>query len=159
MGVPPPLSLGSGEASALVDIMAMLKEAPTEALQDILARLRGQSAPGCSAPRVARHLELGLPLPGRPLIRSQGHDPMQSGRANLLRSLLTAYFSKHVPEGVHKVEDLVARVVGGPPTMAGGAMVGGAIWTEEELFGKLEAKYGVPVDLDVATHNISEVSG
>lgn len=80
---------------------------------------------------------------------SPGSLAMQSGRARLLRHILLAYFRKHVPEGVHKVEDLVARVVGGAPTAVEGVgLVGGVLWSEAELFAKLEAKYGKKVDLD-----------
>ena len=46
------------------------------------------------------------------------------------------------------MDDLVARVVGGPPSNVGGVVVGGVLWTETELFAKLEAKYQAPVDLD-----------
>ena len=86
--------------------------------------------------------------PAAPSLPSQDR-AMRTGRANLLRRILTNYFSEHVPNGVHRVEDLVARVVGGPPTsVGGGPMVGGTLWTEQELFQKLEAKYGVKVELD-----------
>ena len=73
---------------------------------------------------------------------------MRSGRACLLRHILLAYFRAHAPEGVHKVENLVARVVGGPPSEVNGMVVGGVLWDEATLFGKLEAKYGARVDLD-----------
>ena len=45
-----------------------------------------------------------------------------------------------------KVDNLVARVVGGPPSMVGGVVLGGVLWAQEDvLFGKLEAKYGAAV--------------
>ena len=81
--------------------------------------------------------------------RLQHSAAMSGGRARLLRAILTSYFAKHAPEGVHKVESLVARVVGGPPTpVEGVGMVGGVLWSEPELFAKLEAKYGARVDMD-----------
>ena len=43
------LNLRGGEATALVDIMAMMESAPTEALADILATLRSLSGPTCAA--------------------------------------------------------------------------------------------------------------
>jgi hypothetical protein len=74
---------------------------------------------------------------------------MRSGRAQLLRHILHGYYSEHAPDGLHKVEDLVARVVGGPPTVAGdGSVVGGCLWTEHELFARLEEKYGAKVAFD-----------
>jgi hypothetical protein len=84
-----------------------------------------------------------------PGLRMHHSAVMQSGRAILLRQILTAYFTKHAPDSVHKVENLVARVVGGPPSALGGVgVVGGVLWDEVELFAKLEAKYGARVDLD-----------
>mmetsp|Transcript_7423 Transcript_7423/g.24700 ORF Transcript_7423/g.24700 Transcript_7423/m.24700 type:complete len:618 (+) Transcript_7423:26-1879(+) len=74
---------------------------------------------------------------------------MQSGRAMLLRRILADYFAEHAPDGSHKVENLVARVVGGPPTALDGVgVVGGVLWDEAELFSRLEAKYGAKVDPD-----------
>lgn len=70
---------------------------------------------------------------------------MHSQRAEELRATLTAYYTTHAPEEVDKVENLVARVVGGPPSEVGGMVLGGVLWTEEELYAKVEAKYGVAV--------------
>ena len=72
---------------------------------------------------------------------------MQSGRAQLLRHVLTNFYRKHAPADQGKVDDLVARVVGGPPSNVGGAVVGGILWSEAELFEKLEAKYGAKVEV------------
>ena len=72
-----------------------------------------------------------------------GRAKRESGRAKLLRSILTAYFTKHAPEGLARVEDLVARVVRGALLTEDGRVAG-----EAELFEKLEAKYGAKVDLD-----------
>ena len=63
-----------------------------------------------------------------------------------LRFALAAFYGKYAPDESLKVENLVARVVGGPPSEVGGMMVGGVLWSEEELFGKLEAKYGGKVE-------------
>lgn len=73
---------------------------------------------------------------------------LQSGRAHLLRSVLTQYYKKHAPEALEKIEGVIARVVGGPPSSVGGVFVGGVLWTEKALFEKLEAKYGAPVEFD-----------
>jgi hypothetical protein len=157
---PPSLALGSGEATALVEIMAMMESMPTPALAEMLGRLKGVE--NAAAPRLELERQLrrpgsasssGLvaPLAASPVEpgRRAHHDPvMHSGRARLLRSILLNFFQKHAPEGLHKVEDLVARVVGGAPTHAGGVVVGGVLWSEQELFAKLEAKYGAKVDLD-----------
>lgn len=67
---------------------------------------------------------------------------MITADAHRLRATLTEFYSTHAPDGIHKVEDLVARVVGGPPCEVGGVTVGGILWTEPELFAKLEEKYG-----------------
>ena len=45
------------------------------------------------------------------------------------------------------MDDLVARVVGGPPTSVSGVSVGGSLWTMEELCAKVEAKYGAKLVL------------
>lgn len=68
---------------------------------------------------------------------------MNSADAQRLRATLTEFYNMYAPDGIHKVEDLVARVVGGPPCEIGGVTVGGILWSEPELFAKLEAKYGV----------------
>mmetsp|Transcript_19823 Transcript_19823/g.29134 ORF Transcript_19823/g.29134 Transcript_19823/m.29134 type:complete len:80 (+) Transcript_19823:2-241(+) len=65
-----------------------------------------------------------------------------SERAQLLRSALTAYYTAHAPDNLDNVEALVSRVVGGPPSLVGGMILGGILWTEAELFAKIEAKYG-----------------
>jgi len=82
--------------------------------------------------------------------RPHQEDLMQGGRAMMLRLVLLAYYAANAPEDAYKVESLVARVVGGPPTtVEGGVVVGGVLWSEAELFAKLEAKYGVQVNLDI----------
>jgi hypothetical protein len=79
---------------------------------------------------------------------------MQSARARTLRSTLTAYYLNHIPADEYggtagvasKVDNLVARVVGGPPSAVGGVMLGGVLWADENiLYSKLEAKYGKKV--------------
>jgi len=86
---------------------------------------------------------------------------MSSADAQRLRSILTEFYSTNAPDGIHKVEDLVARLVGGPPCEVGGVTVGGILWTEPELFAKLESKYGVkptppnPVSLTLAAPECS----
>jgi len=63
-------------------------------------------------------------------------------RESLLRAALIEFYITYAPDEVGKVGNLVQRVIGGPPTEVGGITVGGILWTEEELFGKLEDKYG-----------------
>ena len=80
---------------------------------------------------------------------------MTSSRAVALRCTLTAFYQAHAPEETAsdpaKVEHLVARVVGGPRCEIGGMVVGGVLWSEAELFVKLEAKYGAKVvEVDAA---------
>lgn len=74
---------------------------------------------------------------------------MTSSRAVALQCTLTAFYQAHAPEETAsdpaKVEHLVARVVGGPRCEVGGMVVGGVLWSEAELFVKLEAKYGAKV--------------
>ena len=227
------LSLKGGEASALVETMAMLDAAPTEALPHILERIRSLSESNAStsalrpalqsaghyhgaltdvtdsqaereqprdqprdqprkqlsnqpSPSLYEHLSPGMRQIAREIeqrrtaaaveeaeeiaedsageveamaeasaaavatasVRAHHAAAMESGRARLLRHILSCYFRKHAPDSIHKVEALVARVVGGAPTVTQGVTVGGVLWTEMELFGKLEAKYGAKVDLD-----------
>jgi hypothetical protein len=82
---------------------------------------------------------------------------MQSERAYHLRATLTSYYATHAPAELDerhaddrtrivKVENLVARVVGGPPSNVGGLVLGGVLWTEAELYAKVAAKYGVAVE-------------
>ena len=78
-------------------------------------------------------------------MRAEQVSAMQSMRANALRLTLTRYYTKHAPNELAKVENLVARVVGGPPTKVGGMVLGGVMWSEEELFEKVKAKYGAEV--------------
>ena len=138
----------------------MMDAAPTEALPAILAQLRGEPL---QAPPAMRALDVSDAEAGDgvsaakptavapPPATAEQLRAMQSGRARLLRNILTCHFERHVPDGLYKVEDLVARVVGGPPTAvegSGGTIVGGVLWSEAELFAKLEAKYGKRVALD-----------
>ena len=170
------LDLKPEEAMMMGEISGMLQSAPTEALAQMLAQMRGTSVdkimkaaaasvvtseapqlsdssetqPAAAAPSSERANDV---LPA--VARVSHSKVMQSGRAKLLRSILQTYFRRHAPEGVHKVEELVARVVGGPPTaIETGAMVGGVLWTEAELFEKLESKYGERVDLDPHDHEL-----
>lgn len=62
---------------------------------------------------------------------------MESAEAQVLRTALCAFYAAHAPDGIANVEDLVARVVGGPPTSVGGVSVGGVLWSVEELGEKL----------------------
>eukprot|EP01051_Picozoa_sp_SAG22_P015674 SAG22_NODE_2083_length_3036_cov_7.310861_4_plen_102_part_00 len=73
-------------------------------------------------------------------------DAMTTARAERLRATLTAYYATHNTEEISKVEALVARVVGGPPGEVGGMVIGGVLWSEDELFEKVEAKYGAKVE-------------
>jgi hypothetical protein len=72
---------------------------------------------------------------------------ISSERAQRLTHTLTAYYTAHGPENLGNIPALVARVVGGPPSVVGGIVVGGMLWTEEDLFAKMEAKYGAKVEL------------
>ena len=140
------LNLAAGEASALVEVMAGLKDLPTPALVDLLARMKGQpgSASAAAPPRPLESfyppqvstdsLSLGAAAPPH-------HPAMRSGRARLLRSVLTHFFQKHHKEAVPQVDELVWRVVGD-----------GAVWSEQELIAKLEARYGARMDLDPDGH-------
>ena len=144
--LPPSLNLAAGEASALVEVMAGLKDLPTPALVDLLARMKGQpgSASAAAPPRPLESfyppqvstdsLSLGAAAPPH-------HPAMRSGRARLLRSVLTHFFQKHHEEAVPQVDELVWRVVGD-----------GAVWSEQELIAKLEARYGARMDLDPDGH-------
>ena len=144
-----PSDLTTDEAMLVGEIKGMLDSAPTEAMAALVAKLRGTSVENvmqeAEANAAARTLAPALPEP-EPQISTTPE--MRSGRACLLRHILLAYFRAHAPEGVHKVENLVARVVGGPPSEVNGMVVGGVLWDEATLFGKLEAKYGARVDLD-----------
>ena len=144
--LPPSLNLSASEASALMEVMAGLKDLPTPALAHLLARMREQpgSASRAALPGAApasRPLEsfyppqvstdsLGAAVPPH-------HPAMRSGRARLLRSVLIHFFQKHHQEAVPQVDELVWRVVGD-----------GAVWSEQELIAKLEARYGARMDLD-----------
>jgi hypothetical protein len=73
---------------------------------------------------------------------------MASPRADALRRALTDFYAAVAPhEGAAKVEYLVARVVGGPPSSVSGMVVGGVMWSEAELFEKLAVKYGASPSL------------
>jgi len=162
-----PSDLTTDEAMLVGEIKGMLDSAPTEAMAALVAKLRGTSVENvmqeAEANAAARTRATALPEPEPPtpttyvaartaptLLEPQisTTPEMRSGRACLLRHILLAYFRAHAPECVHKVENLVARVVGGPPSEVNGIVVGGVLWDEATLFGKLEAKYGARVDLD-----------
>jgi hypothetical protein len=133
--LPPSLNLSASEASALMEVMADLKDLPTPALAHILARMREQ--PGS----VSRAALSGAAPASRPLesfyppqvsTNSLGaaapphHPAMRSGRARLLRSVLIHFFQKHHQEALPQVDELVWRVVGDA-----------AVWSEQELIAKL----------------------
>ena len=91
---------------------------------------------------------------------------MASTRAETLRRALATYFAKVLDllatpeERCEKVENLVARVVGGPPSCVGGMVLGGVLWSEAELFVKLAAKYGeAPPALPEASSGASPHDG
>ena len=144
--LPPSLNLSASEASALMEVMAGLKDLPTPALAHLLARMREQpdgasraALPG-AAP-ASRPLESFYP----PQVSTDSlgaaapphHPAMRTGRARLLRSVLVHFFQKHHQEAVPQVDELVWRVVGDR-----------AVWSEQELIAKLEARYGARMDLD-----------
>ena len=144
--LPPSLNLSASEASALMEVMAGLKDLPTPALAHLLARMREQpdSASRAALPGAApasRPLESFYP----PQVSTDSlgaaapphHPAMRSGRGRLLRSVLIHFFQKHHQEAVPQVDELVWRVVGD-----------GAVWSEQELIAKLEARYGARMDLD-----------
>ena len=144
--LPPSLNLSASEASALMEVMAGLKDLPTPALAHLLARMREQpdSASRAALPGAApasRPLESFYP----PQVSTDSlgaaapphHPAMRTGRARLLRSVLIHFFQKHHQEAVPQVDELVWRVVGD-----------GAVWSEQELIAKLEARYGARMDLD-----------
>ena len=144
--LPTSLNLSAGEASALMEVMAGLKDLPTPALAHLLARMREQPGSG------SRAALPGAALASRPLesfyppqvsTDSLGaaapphHPAMRTGRARLLRSVLIHFFQKHHQEAVPQVDELVGGVVGDQ-----------AVWSEQELIAKLEARYGARMDLD-----------
>ena len=144
--LPPSLNLSASEASALMEVMAGLKDLPTPALAHLLAQMREQpdSASRAALPGAApasRPLESFYP----PQVSTDSlgaaapphHPAMRSGRARLLRSVLVHFFQKHHQEAVPQVDELVWRVVGDR-----------AVWSEQELIAKLEARYGARMDLD-----------
>ena len=144
--LPPSLNLSASEASALMEVMAGLKDLPTPALAHLLARMREQpgSASRAALPGAApasRPLESFYP----PQVSTDSlgaaapphHPAMRTGRARLLRSVLIHFFQKHHQEAVPQVDELVWRVVGDR-----------AVWSEQELIAKLEARYGARMDLD-----------
>uniref|UniRef100_A0A7S3EVY2 Uncharacterized protein n=1 Tax=Haptolina ericina TaxID=156174 RepID=A0A7S3EVY2_9EUKA len=137
------------------EIMGMMQAAPTPALAAMLTALRGKhNKPALShgsSMHISKSSDVAVPAPeasALPAATAAQLKAIHSGRATLLRQILLAYFRRHFTAGLPKVEDLVARVVGGPPTFVEGVVVGGVLWTEQELFAKLEAKYGAKVDLD-----------
>mmetsp|Transcript_45087 Transcript_45087/g.75228 ORF Transcript_45087/g.75228 Transcript_45087/m.75228 type:complete len:91 (+) Transcript_45087:131-403(+) len=79
-------------------------------------------------------------------VAAEQRTAVDSQRTAALTRTLTAFYTAHGPENLGNVAVLVARVVGGAPSLVGGNMVGGILWTEEELFSKIEAKYGVKVE-------------
>ena len=144
--LPPSLNLSASEASALMEVMAGLKDLPTPALAHLLAQMREQpdSASRAALPGAApasRPLESFYP----PQVSTDSlgaaapphHPAMRTGRARLLRSVLVHFFQKHHQEAVPQVDELVWRVVGDR-----------AVWSEQELIAKLEARYGARMDLD-----------
>ena len=80
-------------------------------------------------------------------LKARQRAAMESAEAQWLRTALCAFYTTHAPNNIANVEELVARVVGGPPTSVSGVSVGGSLWTVEELCAKLEAKYGAKLVL------------
>ena len=156
--LPPSLQLGAGEATALVDILSMMRDLPTPALAELLESLRGN--PSTTSRPLA--LELEEQIRGERLTRApppataaaaarqppaRGADivpsptsrekALQSGRAKLLRSILLPYLSQCAPEEVPQLDRMLLRVVGKDADL-----------TEEELFEDLEVAFGKPIELD-----------
>jgi len=77
-----------------------------------------------------------------PLLTSQL--TMHTSRAESLRQSLQSHYSHYAPTETSKIETLISRVVGGPPSSVAGLTLGGVLWTEHELFSKIEAKYETP---------------
>ena len=87
-----------------------------------------------------------------PIMTAEGkprskRDLLITQHLQLLNAAFCAFYTTHAPDNIANVEELVARVVGGPPTSVSGVSVGGSLWTEEELCAKLEAKYGAKLVL------------
>ena len=80
-------------------------------------------------------------------LKARQRAAMESAEAQRLRTALCAFYTTHAPDNIANVEEVVARVVGGPPTSVSGVSVGGSLWTVEELCAKLEAKYGAKLVL------------
>ena len=77
--------------------------------------------------------------------RNTTNDDLET-KTKLLTQTLTTFYTKYAPNELindsTKVENLVLRVLGGKASkLAGGMVVGGILWTEEELYSKLEEKY------------------
>jgi len=147
--LPSSLTLASGEATALVDIMAMMKDMPTPALAELLASLQGR--PNAASPRLELEEHTGSKLGSKlgselaaapPVAKAATRRPvpsaaaLRSGRAQLLRAILVNFFTKHQPNALHTVDKLVQLVV-----------VENAM-SESELFAQLEARYDARVDID-----------
>ena len=57
-------------------------------------------------------------------------------------------------DGASRVGDVVGDLAQRELARRPSSMVGGVLWTEAELFEKLESKYGERVDLDPHDHEL-----
>ena len=150
--LPASLQLGAGEATALVEILSMMRELPTPALATLLESLRGN--PSSTARPLALELEDQIrdersarapTSPARPPSSGAEVVPaapsrekaLQSGRAKLLRSILLPYLQNYAPNEVPQLDRMLLRVVGPNADLS-----------EEDLFEDLEVAFGKPIDID-----------
>ncbi len=150
--LPASLQLGAGEATALVEILSMMRELPTPALAELLESLRGN--PSSTARPLALELEDQIrdersarapTSPARPPSSGAEVVPaapsrekaLQSGRAKLLRSILLPYLQNYAPNEVPQLDRMLLRVVGPNADLS-----------EEDLFEDLEVAFGKPIDID-----------
>jgi serine/threonine protein kinase len=91
---------------------------------------------------ISAYTPVETPYPALNALLKISNDNRLSSRGEGLRRTLHDYYSRQAPDELHKVPALVDRVIGGPATTVGGLTLGGVLWTEEELFEKVAAKYG-----------------
>ena len=120
--LPASLQLGAGEATALVEILSMMRELPTPALAELLESLRGN--PSSTARPLALELEDQIrdersarapTSPARPPSSGAEVVPaapsrekaLQSGRAKLLRSILLPYLQNYAPNEVPQLDRML----------------------------------------------------
>merc|ERR1712166_1473922 len=126
------------EAMSIEEQVAILRCMPLEDCQDCLAAMSEEDKAEISE-SMQQSVQGETPS-------QAAHNPaqateaqllnMQTERADALRQTLTDYYKQHAPEEIAKVENLVARVVGGPPSEVGGMVVGGVLWEEENSLVK-----------------------